>query len=731
MNLYKPLCLLLLSILCFGHKATAQTVDDYTIDDSTDLTELEPTPDRPKIAVVLAGGGAKGVSHVAALKAIEDAGIPIDMVVGTSIGSIVGGMYCAGYSPDTMRTIIANTDWIKMITDNPDFGKHKLSVKKDNEQYVLRFAMDADRIKSLTGMGGVIEGRNVLNFFKSLTYMLPDSLDFQDLPIPFACVGTEAVNGDIKVFTSGNLPLAIRASMAIPTAFTPVTINDTVYVDGGVVDNFPVDIARQMGADIVIGVDLLVKQDEQALTNSAIDLLMNCVDFYSRDRLAKNRKDANIYIPIDVTGYTAASFAPEQLDTLMARGDYYVSLKKHELDSLGRSLNLPEPPQRIRLGDYSFASTRSSARNWTTSEEEVEASFRKVNDGSLLSSVNIGGRFDSKEYATVLAKLNFVLSPKWASLFSLNLRLGDRLEIKTDYSMRTFGSQRFGINYKYQKADAQFYNHGSRLVSMDTRRHKVNLYFTQEWHKIKYSFGMNFNLNKYRDILAADNTIIDEILGEHTVRYNAAGEAMPDTRKEGENYYFSYFLKSEFNSLDSQIFPHRGQRLEISGDLITDNLYKYKDKHPDLIVAVDWKTAFTFNSNITLIPHVNGRINFGNGEKESWVLKNMVGGIFDEMHYMQERTFAGVSKIEFLEERAMAITGATIQLEPFKSHFLLLRGDYLMAFDRVDNVLTKENHWGAEINYLVRTPLGPVGAKVGWTNLTHTYDFVINAGYYF
>jgi len=686
---------------------------------------------RPKIAVVLAGGGAKGVSHVAALKAIEDAGIPIDMVVGTSIGSIVGGMYCAGYSPDTMRTIICNTDWIKLITDNPDYGNSKLSVKKDNEQYVLRFAIDQERIRSLTGMGGVIQGRNVLNFFKSLTYMLPDSLDFQDLPIPFACVGTEAVNGTCKVFTSGNLPLSIRASMAIPTAFTPVTINDTVYVDGGVVDNFPVDIAREMGADIVIGVDLLVKIDEQQLTNSAIDLLMNCVDFYSKELLEKNRNDADIYIPIDVTGYTAASFAPEQLDTLMARGDYYVSLKQTELDSLGSMLNLPEPPQRIRLGDYSFASTRGSDRNWVINQDEVESSFRKINDGFLNSSVNIGGRFDSNEFATLLAKINFVTSSNWASLFSVTCRLGDRLEIKTDYSMRTFGSQRFGINYKYQSADMRFYQNGTREVSMDSRRHKFNMYLTQEWHNIKYSFGMNYNFNRYTDILASNNSVIDKILGEHKVKYNIAGEALPDTRTEGTQSFFTYYVKSEFNSLDSQIFPTRGHRIEISGDVITDNLYQYKDKHPNLIVAADYKVAFSISPRLAMIPHVNGRIIFGNSENDPWSLKNMVGGLFNEMHYMQERTFAGVSNIEYINERAMALTGATFQFEAFKNHFIQLRGDYLMSFDKIDNVLTKEKHWGAQANYLFRSSLGPVGGTIGYSNLTNSIDFYINAGYYF
>lgn len=709
---------------------TTQNITIYTNDSTASTIE-----NRPKIAVVLAGGGAKGVAHVPALKAIEDAGIPIDLVVGTSIGSIVGGMYCTGYSPDTMRTIIKNTDWIKMITDNPDFGSSKLSVRKDNEQYALRMALEHRRYKSMTGFGGVISGQNVLKFFKNLTYPLPDSLDFHDMPIPFACVGTEAVNGTMKVFTSGNLPTAIRASMAIPTVFTPVAINDTVYVDGGVVDNFPVDVARSMGADIVIGVDLIVNKDHEAMTNSAIDLLMNCVDLYSRHRLEKNRKDADIYIPIDVTGYSAASFAPQQLDTLMARGDYYVSLKQAELDSLGRSLNLQEAPHRIRVGDYSYATTRSANNTWQQYDEEVVESFRKINDGFLSSSINIGGRFDSREYATIAARLNFVLSRKWASLLTISTRLGDRLEIKGDYSMRTFGSQRFGINYRFQKCDLQVYNHGYRDGSMESQLHKLNLYLTQEWHSVRYTFGMNYNIHNFSDVLTPYPFLIDYTLGTHLENENADEsfdmDLYEDFPTEGTRQHFSYYMKSEFNSLDSQVFPHRGQRIELSADLITNNLYQFNGKHPNLILAADWKAAIPLHPKTTLIPHLNGRIIFDNGTGEFWPTMNMVGGLFDEMYYMQLRTFAGVNTLEYIDEHGMAIGGITLQHQLFKNQFILLKGDYLLGFDKLEKILDTEKHIGLEAGYMLRTSLGPVGAKLGWSNLNDKVSFVINAGYYF
>jgi len=687
---------------------------------------------RPKIAVVLAGGGAKGVAHVAALKAIEDAGLPVDMLVGTSMGSIVGGAYCAGYSPDTMRTIIKNTDWVKLISDNPDYGNQTLSGKKDDENYQLRVRIDPLRIKSTTGKGGLIEGYNVMKFFHQLFENLPDSMDYGDLPIPFACVGTRAVDGGCKVFTTGNLPMSIRASMAIPTAFTPVNIYDTVYVDGGVCDNFPVDVARSMGADIVIGVDLIVQRNDKELANSAMDLLMNCIDFYSQDLQAKNRADADVYIPIDVTGFTAASFAPEHLDTLMARGDYYVSLKKHELDSLRQTIELEEgEPYRIRLGEYTYATTRGGESSWGQDDLEARESLIKVNGGLLNSSVSIGGRADRWESASIQAKANVVLSSKKATLLTVAARLGARREFKFDFSTRTFGTQRIGINYKNQLMDVEYYTKGTKDIFMELNLNKVNLYLSQEWRKIKYTFGVNYNRYHYQDILVSNPDDIRKIIGENKKpQYRSDGTLLPDSRTSGFNRYFSYYMKSELNTLNTQYFPTRGHRLEIAADVVTDNLYQYKDAHPLLIGAIDWKSVIRVSSKTMLIPHASGRVLFSNGEEEPWSVKTKIGGIFDEMYHMHQRTMAGVYRMEHREENAMAIGGMTIQHELFKNQFVQLRGDACTYGEKVEDA-TNNLTWGIECSYDIRTSIGPVGIKMYWSEMTKRFDVNINAGYYF
>lgn len=673
---------------------------------------------RPKIAVVLAGGGAKGIAHVPVLKAIEDAGLPVDMVVGTSIGSIVGGMYCTGYSPDTMRQIIRNTDWIKLITDNPGFDNRTLTGKKDNENYLLRFTIDSKRLRSQTGFGGVIAGNNVLRFFQDLTYTLPDSLDFDDMPIPFACVGTKAVNGECKVFNSGNLPLAMRASMAIPTVFTPVTIDSVVYVDGGVVDNFPVDIARQMGADIVIGVDLKVKTDEAEMTNSAIDLLMHCVDLYSQQRYEQNVKDADIYIPIDVTGYSAASFGAQALDTLMARGEYYVSLKRHELDSLSHELNLQEPPHRIRIGDYTFANASSKFRNWQRRKEtETTRSLEKANDGSHKSAINIGGRFDNQEFASIMLKVNGVLSKQYATLLITEARLGERFDISSDFSTKSFANQRVGFKYRFQRHSMGYRQNGKKCADFDMFSNNFNLYAKQEWHSVQYTFGVNYTHNIYEDLLTGNTA--------SSSYFNDAGGHLTEN-------FFSYFLKSEFNSLDRQYLPQRGQKVEVYADILTDNLYQYEGTSPIPVVSLDWMGAIALSDKFNLQPHLYARTIWNNGRKTPIAMKNVMGGLFKGMHFAHQATMAGVSRMEMIDTNALGIFGLTTQYNVYRNHFALLTADVCTHTDSFEDILSSNSlNWGIRASYSVRTPIGPLSLDLHWSDLTKKAALTINAGYYF
>ena len=209
---------------------------------------------RKKVGVVLSGGGAKGMAHIGALKVIEDAGIPIDYIVGTSMGAIIGGLYSIGYTPQQLDSMVRKQNWQFLLSDHIERREMNLMEREAEETYVISVPFSKNAIKEVTG--GLIKGHNIDNLFSELTLGYHDSISFDSLPIPFACVSENLVLGEEYVFREGILSTAMRASMAIPGVFTPVRLNDMVLIDGGVVNNYPVDVARQMGADVIIGVDV-------------------------------------------------------------------------------------------------------------------------------------------------------------------------------------------------------------------------------------------------------------------------------------------------------------------------------------------------------------------------------------------------------------------------------------------------------------------------------------------
>lgn len=292
-------------------------------------TTAQPGP-RKKVGVVLSGGGAKGMAHIGALKVIEEAGIPIDYVVGTSMGSIIGGLYSIGYTPEQMDSMVRRQDWSFLLSDKIPRSEQNMAEREASEKYV--FSLPFGKNAKTQAVGGLIKGQNLANLFSELTVGYHDSIDFNKLPIPFACVSENIVNGNEVNFHKGVLATAMRASMAIPGVFTPVRLDSMVLVDGGVVNNYPVNVARAMGADIIIGVDVQNDLKPANELNSTGSILGQLINLMGLELYKKNLKETDTYIKVDVEGYSAASFTPSAVDTLIRRGEEAALAQKKLLD---------------------------------------------------------------------------------------------------------------------------------------------------------------------------------------------------------------------------------------------------------------------------------------------------------------------------------------------------------------------------------------------------------------
>jgi len=209
---------------------------------------------RPKIGLVLSGGGAKGFAHIGVLEVFEKEGIPIDYIAGTSIGSIIGGLYAIGYNSQQLKAFVTNQEWVHLLSDHISRDYKNIFEKYDQDRYLISFKLRTDEGISLPA--GVVEGHNVINKLCELTAKYHEVRDFNEFPIPFACVAADIATGDEVVIRNGFLPEAIFASMSIPTIFAPSVIQDKLVVDGGIANNFPADVVKDMGADIIIGVDI-------------------------------------------------------------------------------------------------------------------------------------------------------------------------------------------------------------------------------------------------------------------------------------------------------------------------------------------------------------------------------------------------------------------------------------------------------------------------------------------
>jgi NTE family protein len=267
----------------------------------------QEAPRRPKICLALGGGGARGASHIGVLKVLEEAHVPIDCIAGTSMGSIVGGLYAIGYTPEDLKKLVSTTDWLGLFTDDPP--RKELSFRRKEDDFIYAVGLEFGLSKGLTFPGGLVAGRKLSFLLQSLTLPAAGIDDFDKLEIPFRAVAADIVNGEAVVIGHGNVAKALRASMAIPVVFSPVELEGRLLVDGGNAQNLPVETARAMGADVVIAVDVGasgVLPKEKPKTAGAI--LSRMTDIPLLQNTVASRKLADLVLQPDLTGYGTGDF---------------------------------------------------------------------------------------------------------------------------------------------------------------------------------------------------------------------------------------------------------------------------------------------------------------------------------------------------------------------------------------------------------------------------------------
>lgn len=739
---------------------------------------------RPKVGIVLAGGGAKGSAHIGVIKYIEEIGIPIDYVAGTSMGSIIGGLYALGYTPIEMDSLISNMDWSVYMSDKVDRGSMGFREKNDKNTYLLnipfstgaftktlkekRAERENEEEKNLSFISslpsGFISGQNLLSLFNSLCVGYQDSISFDDLPIPYACVATNIVTGKQKVLRSGVFPLAMRASMAIPGVFSPVRMGDEVLVDGGMMNNFPVNVCKEMGADIVIGVEVNegMKGDSKKL-NSLPELLDQLLNIVTSGELEKNRELCDIYIHPSSKGYGTMSFDKVSIDSLIKRG--YNEAAKHreellalkdKIDATGKRANRIIKPAARNMATDSI--TISSIEVNGISERDGMWLLKKTKllSGKPISGKDIsdaiaifygmnsfssityklkgesspyhlvfdfknapphrfgfGFRFDSEETAAILLNIGFNNQKLRGFAFDASGRLSYNPWGKAHLVFTGIGMPRLNLSYTFKRSGFDMYDDGMADMNVLVYKNNVEFYLSESYSKnFHIQVGVKYDRFGMRHLLSNTDTIVNS-----NIKYS-----------DYIGNYFGVFIRTQFDNRDHGVFATKGIKFGINGQWLPGIFSANEFKHFGS-VNVDFTAYISPAKRFTIIPSLYFSSLMGPVTPAPFL--NLAGGSYKGRYFDQQIPFIGINHPELLKN-TVGVARLDFRVMVANKQYVAGIVNYGRESKTIQDFFkVKSNLWGAAVGYAYDSPIGPISLNVHWSNLTRRVGLYFNLGYYF
>ena len=702
---------------------------------------------------MLSGGGAKGVAHIGVLQVLEEAGIPIDYIVGSSMGAIVGGLYAIGYDARTLDSLVRSQDWDFLLSDRIYRPDLPLVEREKEARYSL--SLPFDRLTSHRRPIGFVSGQNIYNLFTDLTIGYHDSTDFSRFSIPFACISADLLNKKEIIMDHGELALAMRASMAIPGFFTPVRWRGTVLVDGGVLNNFPTDIARKMGADIVIGVDVQADLMEKEKLEQVSTVLPQMINLLCMNKYNENLALADILIRPDITGFSSLSFSKHAIDTLLLRGETAALNKWDELIGLRTTLGIPEdkptyrrevgrkPIGRFHVRHIYIKGVSPQMEQWIlrrvrlkagreVTHEELHRTINALYGTNSFSAVNynlsggaegydltlvftphpmnylhMGFRFDSEEMAAILVNTTFSNRLIRGTQVSFTGRLSKHPYLRTDLTLESTFLRQFNLSGEFRFNDISLYQKGEKTNNVTYRYYlgelgSSNLYF----RNFMFQTGIRYEFFDYNSFL-------------HT------GDRTADVRPEG---FISYYGSARFETFDRGFYPERGFLLKADYSHYTDNFITYKGGAPFSALALHLRGVVPITNRLKLLPAYYSRFLIGNNP--AYPYYNYVGGVEAGRQVAHQLPFWGISRIEIFDP-AVAIGQLQLRQRMGSHHYLFAVGNVAMHDPNAGDIFGNRPIWGGGAGYSHYSKVGPVDLILSYANWSKKTTLYFNLGFYF
>lgn len=711
---------------------------------------------------MLSGGSAKGFAHVGVLKVLERAGIPIDCIAGTSMGAVVGGLYSVGYSADLIDSLISLQDWDYLMRDHV-YRKDLPARQRESSKKMLVSLPYQLNIKERGGLvslpPGVLAGQNIYSLFLNMTIGYQHDMDFDDLPIPFACVAADVRTGKEVVLREGVLPMAMRASMAIPGVFTPVEQDSMLLIDGGMINNTPVDVAREMGADIVIGVSF--PPDEKTIEKwqgSITEVMGQLGGFVGTQKRIQNLEDADLLITPLLHPYGSMDFQQQAIDSIIARGEEAAMREWEGLMSLKHSLGLdsidrPGPAievvnpyinidtlliKDIRVEGVSPREEKLVLR-WIplqgekVTRKQLDAMTARVFGTGLFSSVhyrldgeepfdlvfnvepkvtntlNLGFYFDSEDMAAILANTTIRLSRSLQSMFDITTRLSRDPYLMVDYSINSGLFYKGGINYTLSRNDLSVYHRGNLSYTSRVVRNALTLNFSEFYFgNVKLYFGAGFDNYNFSNPLI---NVLD-----------------PGSMEVADQLYINYTFNGVYDDLNDTYFPSSGRYFSFKYSLHTDNFAQLNNDRPLSILKMNMYQPLRLFGNACMIPRLSMR--YVMSESAPNIYRNFVGGRIDGHYLPQQIALRGSKGMEMLDNLVLSVDiGAYYAFTP-KSH-LYVNVNHTTHSKHLDSFFKGKSLWSYNIGYSHLTIVGPLRAEMGYSGLSKQFHPYLSIGYHF
>lgn len=628
-------------------------------------------PRRPKVGLVLSGGAAKGIAHIGVLKVLEEAGIVPDYITGTSMGSIIGGLYAIGYSADTLEQLILAQDWDKVLSDRIPLDEVVIEEKPFFENALLALPLDNWKIKVPSGL---IYGQQINSLLTELTLPAHNIHDFHDFPVPFECIGSDIIQGLSVRLHQGYLPDAMRASMAIPTVFTPIVRDSLLLVDGGLVHNFPVTEVVEMGADIVIGVYTGARRADVEKLNSLTGIVTQSVFLLGIQDAEREVVLCDIFIEPNLDGYAAQDF--KSADSIIMLGEQAARAQFDILKALADSINQIAPPpiikplaqkhafwiDRIEVeGNKEFSGNEivgefglQPGRYVTTTELKqcvnnlygtnyfltVDYRLRQIGDiNSLVIKV--------QEKAPVILKAAINYDSYSEAGFLLNMTLRNWLMPSSRLMVTGKVAQNYRLQFSFLKYIGKF-NTISLFANANFNRDEIPIFQnglrTEEFSIFDspVEIGIQERLGK--------NAMIGVGFQRENVRFRPlAGTEAPFERLSYRNYnVFGFF---QLNTLNRNIFPTEGTILSLELKHLRNNRFRVENFSPPVPLPED--SIFAFSPYSKLMFYSKSYIPLH--KRASMTLSPFVGVIFNPNNTFGDFFLLGAP--DALNRRAMPFHG--------------------------------------------------------------------------